>query len=309
MKRVRLLIGALLAFVLAAPAAAQPASGAAPITSVINAPGPAASAPDGPPAEDGDDEGPTAAERADPWQPFNRAMFKVNEELDQGLLFPLASAYVGLVPELVRIGIGNVFANAQDLWSAVNNLLQGKFQRSVEMTMRFATNSTFGAFGLIDIATAVGMERSPEDFGQTLGRWGFGAGAYLVIPVLGPSSVRDTVALPLDVSASPAWLINDGSTKLGVAAISLVNTRASLLGATNVIDEISLDKYTFIRDAYLQRRRSLVFDGDVPEEPDQQGAGGPASGAATEVGGAASAPQPAASAAPPGASAPEPRRP
>jgi len=248
-------------------------------------------------------------QKLDPWENFNRKVFAFNEGLDAHLLKPVATAYVNVVPQPLRISVGNFFGNIRDAWSGVNNVLQGKFQKAADDMTRVGTNTVFGMFGAIDVATEMGFDHNYEDFGQTLGRWGFGAGAYLVIPVLGPSSVRDAVALPLDVSASPAWLINDGSTKLGVSVLSLVNTRASLLGATNVIDEISLDKYTFIRDAYLQSRRSLVFDGDVPEQPDQQGAGGPASGAATEVGGAASAPEVAASAPASSASAPEARRP
>jgi phospholipid-binding lipoprotein MlaA len=248
-------------------------------------------------------------QKLDPWENFNRKIFAFNEGLDQHLLKPVATAYVNVVPQPVRISVGNFFGNIRDAWSGVNNVLQGKFQKAADDMTRVGTNTVFGMFGAIDVAAEMGFDHNYEDFGQTLGRWGFGAGAYLVIPVLGPSSVRDAVALPLDVSASPAWLINDGSTKLGVSVLSLVNTRASLLGATNVIDEISLDKYTFIRDAYLQRRRSLVFDGDVPEQPDQQGAAGPASGAATEVGAAASAPEAAASAPASSASAPGARRP
>jgi len=248
-------------------------------------------------------------QKLDPWENFNRKVFAFNEGLDAHLLKPVATAYVNVVPQPLRISVGNFFGNIRDALSGVNNVLQGKFQKAADDMTRVGTNTVFGMFGAIDVASEMGFDHNYEDFGQTLGRWGFGAGAYLVIPVLGPSSVRDAVALPLDVSASPAWLINDGSTKLGVSLLSLVNTRASLLGATNVIDEISLDKYTFIRDAYLQRRRSLVFDGDVPEQPDQQGAGGPASGAATEVGGAASAPEAAASAPSSAASVPETRRP
>jgi len=248
-------------------------------------------------------------QKLDPWENFNRKVFAFNEGLDTHLLKPVATAYVNVVPQPVRISVGNFFGNIRDAWSGVNNLLQGKFQKAADDMTRVGTNTLFGMFGAIDVATEMGLDHQYEDFGQTLGRWGFGAGAYLVIPVLGPSTVRDAAALPLDVSASPAWLINDGSTKLGIATLSLVNTRASLLGATNVIDEISLDKYTFVRDAYLQRRRSLVFDGDVPEQPDQQGAGGPASGAATEVEGGASAPAPAASAPAAGASAPQGTRP
>jgi phospholipid-binding lipoprotein MlaA len=246
-------------------------------------------------------------QKLDPWENFNRKVFAFNEGLDAHLLKPVATAYVNVVPQPVRISVGNFFGNIRDAWSGVNNLLQGKFQKAADDMTRVGTNTVFGMFGAIDVATEMGLDHSYEDFGQTLGRWGFGAGAYLVIPVLGPSSVRDAVALPLDVSASPAWLINDGSTKLGVSVLSLVNTRASLLGATNVIDEISLDKYTFVRDAYLQRRRSLVFDGDVPETPaaPEQAASAAAGAAAGNLAPPASATP--ASGAPPAAPASAPR--
>ena len=144
----------------------------------------------------------------------------------------------------------------------------------------------------------MGFDHQYEDFGQTLGHWGIGAGAYIVLPVFGPSTVRDTAALPLDRAASPALVINDGSTQAGIITLQLINTRASLLGASSVIDAISLDKYTFVRDAYLQRRRSLVFDGDAPEVPDQ--ASGPMGTMALPPGasasGASAAPSPAAGA-------------
>jgi phospholipid-binding lipoprotein MlaA len=149
--------------------------------------------------------------------------------------------------------------------------------------------------GIIDVAGDYGLEHHYEDFGQTLGRWGFGAGAYVVWPVLGPSSVRDSIALPADRwLASPAVLLNGGSLKLSIAALNLINTRANLLGASQLLDDIALDKYSFVRDAYLQRRRSLVYDGDAPEPPD----------AAEPVEGAASAPRAPAPAAS-GASAPQ----
>jgi phospholipid-binding lipoprotein MlaA len=229
-------------------------------------------------------------QKLDPWENFNRKVFAFNEELDQRLLKPVATTYVNVLPQPVRTSVSNFFGNIKDAWSGINNILQGKFQNAADDFTRVSTNTLFGMLGTVDVATEMGLDHQYEDFGQTLGRWGFGAGAYLVIPVLGPSSVRDAAGLPLDLSASPAWVINDGSTKLSIAVLQLVNTRASLLGATNVIDEISLDKYTFVRDAYLQRRRSLVFDGDVPDTPDEQGGAGPASGAAGEAQEAASAP-------------------
>ena len=243
-------------------------------------------------------------QRLDPWENFNRKVFAFNESLDANLLKPVATAYVNVVPQPVRTSVTNFFGNMLDAWSAVNNVLQGKAQNAFQDLMRVGTNTLFGMFGAIDVAADMGLDHQYEDFGQTLGRWGFGAGAYLVLPVLGPSSVRDAIGLPLDRAASPALLINDGQTKVGVTVLQVVNTRATLLGATRVIDDISLDKYTFVRDAYLQRRRSLVFDGDAPEAPDQQGGAGPASGQGTAVEGAASAPGGAASA--PAARAPAP---
>jgi len=251
-------------------------------------------------------------QKLDPWENFNRKVFAFNESLDANLLKPVATAYVNVVPQPVRTSATNFFGNMLDAWSAVNNVLQGKFQNAAQDMVRVGTNTLFGVFGVVDVAADMGFDHQYEDFGQTLGRWGFGAGAYLVIPVLGPSSVRDAIGIPFDRAASPALLINDGRTKIGVTLLQLVNTRATLLGATNVIDEIALDKYTFIRDAYLARRRSLVFDGDVPQSPDEQGAGGPESGAATATEGGASAPEGGASAPaarPPGPSASAPAAP
>jgi phospholipid-binding lipoprotein MlaA len=240
---------ALMVLFAAAPAAAQPASGVSPIMSVIGV----------------EPEELTPGQKADPWEPFNRAMFRFNQDLDRDLLLPWTDAYLTLVPELARIGVGNFFANAQDLWSSANNLMQGKFERSVEMTMRFATNTVFGVFGLIDIATAVGMERWPEDFGQTLGVWGVAPGPYVVLPVFGPSTLRDAAGLPLDVAASPYYSINEAGFRPVTIVLGAVNARSQLLSATRALDAIALDKYSFVRDAFLSRRSRLVHDGDPPE--------------------------------------------
>jgi len=210
-------------------------------------------------------------QRLDPWENWNRKVFAFNEGLDEKVLKPVATAYSEIVPQPVRNGVGNFFGNVLDAWSAVNNMLQGKFTAGFDDMTRVGTNTVFGLFGVVDVASEMGLDHHYEDFGQTLGRWGVGAGAYLVLPVFGPSSLRDAAALPLDRAASPALLINGGSTQAGIITLQIINTRANLLGATRVIDDISLDKYTFIRDAYLQRRRSLVFDGDVPETPDPEG--------------------------------------
>lgn len=236
-------------------------------------------------------------QKLDPWENWNRKVFAFNEGLDDKVLKPVATAYTEVVPQPVRKGVGNFFGNVADAWSAVNNMLQGKVTQGFQDVLRVGTNTVFGLFGVIDIATEMGFDHQYEDFGQTLGRWGVPAGAYVVLPVFGPSSVRDAAALPLDRTASPALLINGGSTQAGIVTLQLINTRASLLGASKVIDDISLDKYTFVRDAYLQRRRSLVFDGDVPETPDQPGEAGPAD-AAVSGEGAASAPAGLAASAP-----------
>ena len=206
-------------------------------------------------------------QRLDPFENGNRKVFAFNEALDRSVLKPVATLYSNVVPRPVRQSVDNFFGNFGDAWSAVNNLLQGKPEAASRDVIRFGTNSVFGVFGLFDVATEMGIDHQYEDFGQTLGHWGVGAGAYLVLPLLGPSSVRDAAALPLDASASPAVLINGGAQKVGLFSLQLVNKRASLLNAGRVLDDIALDKYTFVRDAYLQRRRSLVFDGEEPPTP------------------------------------------
>jgi phospholipid-binding lipoprotein MlaA len=240
-------------------------------------------------------------QRLDPWENWNRKVFNFNEDLDNALLKPVATAYSDVLPQPVRRGITNFFANFADAWSAINNMLQGKIELGFQDVTRVMTNSLFGLAGVFDVASEMGLDRHYEDFGQTLGRYGVGAGAYVVLPVLGPSTVRDAGALILDLRATPAILANGTKTSIGFGLLQLVNTRAGLLGATRVIDEISLDKYTFIRDAYLQRRRSLVFDGDVPEtpEPPEDAASGAAGAAAANLAApAASAPARAGSAPP-----------
>ncbi len=236
-------------------------------------------------------------QRLDPWENWNRKVFSFNETLDRTVLKPVATVYAKIVPQPVRRGVDNFFANFADAWSAVNDVLQGKGQAAFENVVRVSTNTVFGLLGILDVASEFGLDHQYEDFGQTLGRWGFGPGAYIVLPLLGPSDVRDTLALPLDRLASPALLINDGRAQFGIVGLQIINTRANLLGAGQVLDDIALDKYTFLRDAYLQRRRSLVFDGNAPDLPDP----GPSSdrsppppadptGAATAAGAGASAP-------------------
>jgi phospholipid-binding lipoprotein MlaA len=207
--------------------------------------------------------------RLDPWESWNRKVFAFNEGLDERILKPVATGYAKVVPQFVRRSVENVFNNMADAWSAVNNVLQGRGEPAFQDVVRVTTNSVFGFFGVLDVASEFGLEHHYEDFGQTLGRWGFGAGAYVVWPLLGPSSVRDSIALPLDrYYVSPALLISNGSLQGGVTVLQIINTRAKLLGVGHIIDEIALDKYTFIRDAYLQRRRSLVYGDDAPPAPE-----------------------------------------
>ena len=204
----------------------------------------------------------------DPWEAWNRKVFSFNEVLDENLLKPVAKGYEAVVPSLVRQGVTNFFNNFADAWSIVNNLLQFKFERAFTDVVRVGTNTVFGLGGVLDIASEAGIDHTYEDFGQTLGHWGLGPGPYVVWPLFGPSNVRESFALPLDRGISPTLAINDASVKWGLSALQVVNVRAGLLGATKVLEGSGLDNYGFIRDAYLQRRRNLVYDGDPPDEPD-----------------------------------------
>jgi phospholipid-binding lipoprotein MlaA len=211
----------------------------------------------------------------DPFEGYNRAMFGFNDALDKAVLTPVAEGYQKVVPALMRRGVSNFFGNFGDGWSAINNVLQGKGEAAATMTMRVAANTLFGIGGIFDVASDLGMERSSEDFGQTLGYWGMPAGPYIIWPLLGSSTARDTLGRPLDLAWSPSLAINDGGVNVGLAALDLIDTRASLLSASRIIDGIALDRYTFIRDAYIARRRNLVYDGNPPELPEDNEPGAP----------------------------------
>ena len=205
----------------------------------------------------------------DPYEPFNRKVFAFNDTLDTYALKPVATAYNKVVPSPIRTGVHNFFGNFSDAWSAVNQLLQGKPADAGSMTLRVLTNTTIGIGGLFDPATGMGLERKPEDLGLTLGHWGINPGPYLVLPLFGPSDIRDAVALPADTYVSPALLVAPKYWKeVGVDAIGVIDTRAGLLGASQMLDDLAFDRYTFLRDAYVTRRRSLVYDGNPPDLPD-----------------------------------------
>ena len=218
-------------------------------------------------------------QKLDPWESWNRKVFAFNESLDANVLKPVATAYSEVVPAPIRTGIDNFFGNIGDAWSAVNLFLQGRFKAGVEQGMRFAVNSTIGLAGVLDVATEAGLEKNSQDFGKTLGKWGMGTGAYIVWPLFGPSSVRDSLALPLDRKASPAVVFDDGSKKVLITSLNIVNTRANFLRAGEMLEGIALDKYTFYRDAYLQRRGSFDDDDEIELLVPGNGASAPAASA------------------------------
>ena len=236
----------------------------------------------------------------DPWENWNRKVYAFNDAIDIAVLMPVAKAYRDNVPSLVRTGVSNVLGNIYDVWSAANHLLQGKVNTGLEMGMRVMVNTFVGLGGLLDPATEMKLERRSEDFGQTLGRWGIGNGPYVVLPLLGPSTVRDTVGVLVDRQVAPSTLPDTSAGRYAVAGVELVNIRAGLLSTGQLLDQVALDKYSFVRDAYLAQRRDALYDGAPPMETfEDDGADAPAQPeAAGPAAAAASAPARAASAAP-----------
>lgn len=203
----------------------------------------------------------------DPLEPMNREVTKFNEGVDRALLKPVATVYRNHVPPLVRTGVSNFFGNLGDLWSGVNSTLQLKIPDAMQNFMRFSVNTFFGLGGILDIASDANIERHKEDFGQTLGRWGVPAGPYIVLPFLGPSTLRDTVALPIDRRGNPVHYISDTDLRNSAYVLRAVDIRSNLLRVGEVLNEAALDKYSFTRDAYLQRRRAEIR-GDKPATGD-----------------------------------------
>jgi phospholipid-binding lipoprotein MlaA len=200
---------------------------------------------------------------------MNRAVFEFNDVTDRAVLKPIAEGYVAVTPAFARTGISNFFGNLQDVVSFANDLLQGKPAHAADDFSRVAMNSVFGIFGLFDLATPAGIEKHDEDFGQTLGVWGVPAGPYLVLPFFGPSTVRDGAALPVDIYTHPIAQIEHVPERNSASALRLINTRAGLLGTEKLVEQAALDKYVFIRGAYLRRRQNQVYDGKPPEEPEE----------------------------------------
>lgn len=205
-----------------------------------------------------------ARNTADPFEPFNRSVYKFNDGLDKTVVKPAAKGYDAIMPEPGKIMVSNFFSNLDDLIVTANDLLQLKFRQAASDGARFLFNSTFGVFGLFEVTSR--LEKHNEDFGQTLGYWGIGSGPYIVLPILGPSTFRDGVGLYADGRPSKLRRIKHMRTRNQMYLTKGVNRRAQLLDQEKVLDEAALDRYAFIRDAYLQRRQSLVYDGNPPRE-------------------------------------------
>jgi phospholipid-binding lipoprotein MlaA len=205
----------------------------------------------------------------DPWEPMNRAVYKFNDVLDEAVAKPVATAYRKALHVEIRTRIGNFFSNLADPFIGVNNFLQGKPEEGFQDWVRFLFNSTIGLLGIHDVASDMGYEKHNEDFGQTFGRWGAGSGPYVMLPFFGPSSVRDGIGFALDSYLDPMQAIDPSDLRTGLYVTRLIDTRAGLLDAGNLMQEAALDRYIFLRDAYLQRRRSLVYDGRPPRDPER----------------------------------------
>ncbi|MGA0024702.1 MAG: MlaA family lipoprotein [Burkholderiales bacterium] len=208
----------------------------------------------------------------DPLEPLNRGIYKFNDGVDTVLIRPAAEVYKGVLPPLVRTGVSNAFSNLNDVVVALNNLLQGKFEAALSDVGRVLINTTAGLLGIFDIATEAGLEKHDEDFGQTLGWWGIGDGPYLVLPFLGPRNLRDTAGTFADLQVDPVSYIDPSRDRNIVQGTRIISRRAELLGASRILEVAAIDEYEFVRDAYLQRRRNLIYDGNPPREKDD-GAG------------------------------------
>jgi len=203
----------------------------------------------------------------DPFEPVNRVVYSINDSLDRAIAKPVAEGYRAVVPELARSGVTNFFSNLEDVWIMLNNLLQGKVESALDDMARVLVNSTVGLFGVVDVASDLGISKHNEDFGQTLGRWGVGSGPYVVLPFLGSSTLRDALGRGLvDMQGDIVRQLDRVPTRNSLLVTRLINTRANLLDASRIVEEAALDKYSFTRDAYLQRRENLIYDGNPPRQ-------------------------------------------
>jgi phospholipid-binding lipoprotein MlaA len=210
----------------------------------------------------------TAKDPRDPLEPFNRGVYQFNETLDKYVMKPVAQGYQFVLPQPVRTGVGNFFSNINDVSILANNVLQGKFVPALDDFARIVINTTLGLLGILDIASEAGIPKHEEDFGQTLGFWGVGDGPFIMLPFFGPSNARDTVGRVGDVFTDVVTYVDPTGTRNVIWGTRVVDRRAQLLDASTVLDAAALDRYEFLRDAYLQRRRNLVYDGKPPLDKD-----------------------------------------
>lgn len=208
-------------------------------------------------------------EYRDPFESYNRAIYKFNDGLDRAILKPVAKGYRKVLPGGVRKGVGNFFRNLLEPTTIINDILQGKFEQALLDSFRFLFNSTFGLLGFVDIATVMELERHQEDFGQTFAVWGFKPGPFIMLPFIGPTNLRDGIGLiPYYVYTDPRLYNPETSVNLALIGINVVNSRAQLLTGSKLLD-LQLDPYAFLRDSFNQRRRNLIFDGDPPLEVEE----------------------------------------
>ena len=208
-------------------------------------------------------------DRRDPYESFNRSVFDFNDKVDRYALEPVAKGYQAVTPDFFRRGVGNFFGNLDDVWSVFNNAIQGRKEATSDSIGRVMINTTLGFGGLLDLASEFNIERHPSNFALTLGRWGVGTGPYLVLPLLGPATVRDLAAYPIDFQGNLVTQIPDDPTRTSLSILGVVDTRAQYLRAGQVVSGAALDKYSFFRDAYLQRLRNRIYDGNPPEEEEE----------------------------------------
>lgn len=206
----------------------------------------------------------------DPMESWNRQVFEFNDGFDRRVMKPVAQAYQNVTPQFMRVGVSNFFGNFKDMWATTNLFLQGRPGDGTRGVMRVGINSTLGLAGVIDIASPMGLYRFNEDLGQTFGVWGMAPGPYIVWPIFGPSTLRDSLGLPGDIYFSPTMFSQNAAANNRLRFLSLTNTRANLLGATGLLDDVALDPYAFVRAAYLQRRQNLVYNGDPPDEDESE---------------------------------------
>jgi phospholipid-binding lipoprotein MlaA len=204
------------------------------------------------------------ADARDPWESMNRRIYNFNDVLDNVAIKPAAKVYADVLPSPVRKGIHNFLGNLGDVWSMVNSALQLKGQATVETLMRIQVNTFLGLGGVLDVATEMQLDKRKEDFGQTLGYWGVKPGPYVVLPIFGPSTLRDTLAMPIDSKGDLVQQFNEAPTRNALSVTRVMDVRSGLLQTLDVIKAAALDPYTFVRDGYLQKRESDVYDGNPP---------------------------------------------